>query len=709
MRVTKEDLKLYGLFDKLPQELKTLPADQFFVFYYDVDEQNMRLKVYEYSNQAEVNVSLYRGLNKIAIKNNSLTINIGFFKNTFDTRDGLFYQFIRTYNDDTEAISAFYSYAIAQDRICDISISTNAISSIYTSDDFRNAISYFCPLRLQSIMFVYDMVNEVFERRLSKSLYGQSIKKVVNLIKFDGGVLPEFNGTLRFMVIGENANLSEEQKDKLKEAKLFLRSLQKLEDIYITTGWAFSDTDGKWRTNIADDEAGIDKTFLYDYNGRKLYVPNGGTEQQVLSIIDSPKKLYGLNYKGKLSDVLKHPTLYKYYPKLAILPLIYYYGDKKDNRPSFYFSPNQRGGFININGYKECGDSLSILLHEIQHYVQHIEGYATGGNLFLASFVAAVGGASVRKIFSCINRMERIFRDEFYSEEGRIELLEAVKKQLASSKSSQSLKNTLVEYLSNSQEYFDNYKTINFYLVLFVADNGRYISNNVTILFQNKLGEESGIIYELFETISEGYNSANNYKEKIASEGYRQEDIDKILFKSYENLYGEMESRSVQSSRLVGSEYKNYFYLTRWENAPLQQISVIDGIEIIIDSAKIKAAVETKGDEYVIHFEKSNTCLPFLHELGHIVHDALNTLGYKEKIKDCFSENYNFDNIDEYFVSRFLGYIKEKVGDANIYKDFRLDFSISSDKRINEILDEFFADTEVNERLKYLQTILSLI
>ena len=41
MKVTKEELKGYNLFDSFPEKLKNLEAGKFFVFFYDVDEENV--------------------------------------------------------------------------------------------------------------------------------------------------------------------------------------------------------------------------------------------------------------------------------------------------------------------------------------------------------------------------------------------------------------------------------------------------------------------------------------------------------------------------------------------------------------------------------------------------------------------------------------------------------------------------------------------
>jgi hypothetical protein len=699
MKVTKQELKDFGLV--LPQPFDELTAGNYFVFYYRVDEENLNLIISRTEIVKQINVSLYRGMVGSGLK-------VGFFSDTFETRDGLFYQFLRTYNP-IDKISTFYSFVKEQDRIVDLNVSTDSVNNIYSSEDFRRTISYFSPSRIQTIMFVYDMVDHVFSKKLSKSLYGDMLKKVVNLVKFDGGVLPEINGTLRFMVIGQNAVLNEQQKENLQEAKLLARSMQDLEKIYQYTGWALSDKDGKWRTNIADNEASIDKALLYVHDGRKLYIPKGQTTENVLNIISNPEKLYNYNYNGRLIEVLKHPTLYEYYPRLALLPLLYYYGEKPSGKEDYYFSPNERGGYILINGYQDRNDStnnsLSILLHEIQHYIQRVEGYATGGNLFFAQFVASVGSSSVRKIFACINKMEKYFREDLFSDSARIEIIDVLKNQLPKTSNGRQLKNMLLEYLNDKEEYKNNYKTINFYLVLFVAEEGDFSTNDIVLYLQKKLGD---IVFELFENITDGYDSAKKYQEKLSFEGYKKDDISYILFKGYENLYGELESRSVQSSRLIGSEFKNYFSLTKWENAPLQQITVIDGVEEIIDCTKIKAAVESKDGEYVLHFQKTNTCVPFLHELAHILHDALNQLGYSDRIKEEFDKDVFSENLDEYFVLKFLGYLKVRIDDSKIIDDMRMDFSIKDNPKINEILDEFFADIKVSERLNFLQTVLSV-
>jgi hypothetical protein len=109
-----------------------------------------------------------------------------------------------------------------------------------------------------------------------------------------------------------------------------------------------------------------------------------------------------------------------------------------------------------------------------------------------------------------------------------------------------------------------------------------------------------------------------------------------------------------------------------------------------------------------MHFQKTMSCEPILHELGHIVHDVLKTLGHNDIIEKEFDKEMMIDDIDEFFVLKFLGYLKEKIEDYDLANDVRLNFAIRGNEKINKLLDEFFVEKSVNEKLQYLQTILSL-
>ena len=712
MRVTKAELDNYGLLENLPSDLKQMSDGEYFVFYYSVDELNSKLIIHETGIVREPNVSLYRGISDKYRKYKMPVISVGFFPNTFETRDGLFYQFLRTYNE-SKKVSEFYQIAMEQDKISDVNVSTNSVNDIKNSDDFRNTISYFCNTRLQPIMFAYDMVNTAFQNRLSKSLYGEMLKRVVNLIKYEGGVLPEIGGRFRFMVIGEKAKLTEEQKAKLDEAKFLIRSLVSIDKVYLLTGWALGEKDGRWRTNIADNEAAIIRANLYSYNGSDLYVPSGQSVEETIQYLSKPTRMVSGGYKGNLSQLVYHPTLYKYYPKLALLPVAYYYGDTVTGKSTFYFSPEGNSGYIIIKGNEFNGDSLSILLHEIQHAVEDYEGFAKGGNEFIAKFVASVGSNAVKNIFACINRMERYYREYLLDDDVRVQLLQLIEETFTTTDILKYLKEELVTLLKDESNYYTNYKTINYYLVIFISELGDITMNDIVTFLESKFPSSIVyVLYELLENVSIAYTQSKNYQDVLLSQGYREEDIKNILFKAYENLYGEIESRSVQSSRFVESQFKNYFSLTKWEIDPLKQITIIDGTEEIIDCKSIVAAVEDKNGEYVLHFTKQKSSIPYLHELGHIVHDGLRQLGYEDSIKSIYANNLRTQPLDEWFVDCFLSYLYSRMDDAKVREDFAYfipSSSIEDEKAINKIFDELFMDAEANDRLFFAQKLLQLI
>lgn len=123
------------------------------------------------------------------------------------------------------------------------------------------------------------------------------------------------------------------------------------DDIYDATGF-FVGPDGRWRFEISDADAKIRMGFIDKLRG-KMAAPS-----------------------GNLSDVLDHPKLFGAYPKLAnywtsmtIDPAM------KDRGGSFENAVNR----IEVRG-RSVEEALSILLHEVAHAVQNIEGFATGGS-----------------------------------------------------------------------------------------------------------------------------------------------------------------------------------------------------------------------------------------------------------------------------------------------------------------------------------------
>lgn len=147
------------------------------------------------------------------------------------------------------------------------------------------------------------------------------------------------------MYAGESARLAD--KNALELAKLMERFQRDKETIRQETGW-IKKSDGKWRFEIDDSKA----KFNFDVLKEKMF--------------------------PTLKEVLDHPTLYENYPHLADIEVYFNSGD-----------PSTRGAYnktfdsiwLNTNISNDIDQLKSTLLHEVQHAVQHYEGFEGGAAL----------------------------------------------------------------------------------------------------------------------------------------------------------------------------------------------------------------------------------------------------------------------------------------------------------------------------------------
>lgn len=116
-------------------------------------------------------------------------------------------------------------------------------------------------------------------------------------------------------------------------------------DIHAATGWAVGPT-GNWRFEISDNDA-------------KLKSGEG----------------------GKLADWLDHPKLFKAYPKLAAIPTREVEMNLTSREAGAYEQAHQTSlarkqypGYIQLRTGLTPEKRLSVLLHEVQHAIQDLEG-----------------------------------------------------------------------------------------------------------------------------------------------------------------------------------------------------------------------------------------------------------------------------------------------------------------------------------------------
>ena len=119
------------------------------------------------------------------------------------------------------------------------------------------------------------------------------------------------------------------------------------------TGWS-KGVDGKWRFEISDADA-----KLNDAAWNKLFTNTFTKNDKDASF--------------SLGHLLDHPKLFAAYPALRSMRVF-----MNDGAGATYHDDGDGTRFITVGA--KAGDRESILLHEIQHGIQFIEGFATGGS-----------------------------------------------------------------------------------------------------------------------------------------------------------------------------------------------------------------------------------------------------------------------------------------------------------------------------------------
>lgn len=160
-----------------------------------------------------------------------------------------------------------------------------------------------------------------------------------------------------------NAGVVLDQKDQPKFDQLLLRAEAQADPLAITrkTGW-FCGYDGRWRFEIDDSAARLNPVVM--------------ARASAANVLDFENPAPLDMGPVRLADLLIHPQLFDAYPQLGDIEVEVLPQDAV-----------KRGQFSHskwkITLYGEQGEDvlLDTVLHEVQHAVQAIEGFANGGNM----------------------------------------------------------------------------------------------------------------------------------------------------------------------------------------------------------------------------------------------------------------------------------------------------------------------------------------
>lgn len=148
-----------------------------------------------------------------------------------------------------------------------------------------------------------------------------------------------------FAFAGEGAQNAD--RHALENARSRIEAGDDAEVVRQETGW-FRGPDNRWRFEIDDSDA------------------------RFLPFVDGTA---GQLWTEKLDRVLDHPKLYAAYPSLREVSVVSARGMPANRHGSYHHRRNE----ITLNAESNAMDQFSYLLHEVQHGIQHREGFATGG------------------------------------------------------------------------------------------------------------------------------------------------------------------------------------------------------------------------------------------------------------------------------------------------------------------------------------------
>ena len=196
----------------------------------------------------------------------------------------------------------------------------------------------------------------------------------------------ENSDSARYSISGKNAKTANYL--RLDEA-IKMEDIGKAtsEEIRQQTGW-FRGYDGKWRFEISDSDmnfniaghfANPDVLRYRELEYKFITDTDNMTEAEISEMRSLSKALEGVKKTPKtLGDYLKHDKLYEAYPQLRDIPIRY---DYLSGGALGGYNPGRNEITLDYRLRDDIPKLESTLIHEIQHAIQEIEGFAFGSSV----------------------------------------------------------------------------------------------------------------------------------------------------------------------------------------------------------------------------------------------------------------------------------------------------------------------------------------
>lgn len=724
MILTVEDLKnidsSYGFWSALNSVTYSKIEDmgsQFLLFYYKFNDKTSLIEDIK-------GVFLISQPTGNDYRNKPRGYTIGYLKAPFDTQNILFYQVLK-YCALEPFVKDFFLDCKRQDleaiEVKRQKTVYNNIFKIYGRDSMLSAVNNYLDnsdsKTIDTVMSICDTIDSHLKVNSNKSLYVDVIDRVVTAIRNpNGGLISETGADLRYLYSGENSDMNKNDANLL-EAKEMKRNKFTINEIYTKTNWFYNRFDNKWRKRIEDIEVKVptlEKKTLFMTSTSSFM----SRRQEIYdTITHSPNMPYGKvsqlladGYDITLGDIIEHPTLFKHYPKLYNMPVFYANSHRiprnNDNSYAFYYTPEDH--YLMLCGNSDHFDLKTVMLHEIQHAIQRIEGFGTGGNVdVIGKMVSSIGGENVKKYFFIRGAVINKIITEATTV-GRYNYNEYAKK-------FNGIKGSFGLSLRKEGAYYEKINTVSGELIALYLQGSTAQRKEISNFLGSEITKDLDIILK-FKTDSEIESN------RLLGIGYSPQAVEDLFFSTYEALAGEIESRDVQQTAEIDVELKDYLLPMTSESIQEGKIAVIvEGVTEEKLPNNIQGGVEIDKDgKYIIHLYKSLTAIPFLHELGHLVYDIIG----KPKIDEVITKNFTKETIEEYvgveeiFCELFICYLVKQNFSEEFGYDVGEDFKLMSSDIpfIKTELDAIFypkenkvQDKEFMDRLIFVQKLNELV
>lgn len=251
-----------------------------------------------------------------------------------------------------------------------------------------------------------DTLDSYGEKPQTQFLRTSSINSISNT---------EQKSNIKYSIAGEKA--LNKNNEYLKQAKVMELAGKTSEEIRKDTGW-FRGLDNKWRFEIDSSEMKVDTKGKFHRNPdisryqtllEKAYFTGTATEAEIKELQQLDKTLKGaLTEPKKLGDLIDYPQLLEAYPDLADVNIVFSedLGEIKGT-----YSSKRNEIVINKSLKSNMKELKQTLLHEMQHAIQDIEGFAKGSNTIGLDYWNSAGEIEARDVANRLSLNEQQRKD----------------------------------------------------------------------------------------------------------------------------------------------------------------------------------------------------------------------------------------------------------------------------------------------------------